>query len=161
MIGYRGQWRSNMVRLSITIGTALSSPGGQYVRIIHFFWKPNEEATSGPSNSPDVRFILQQGNQTSGGGGFPGSYLSPYNKEWARQYKVYSDKTYSLSTVGNTSVVLDKHYKKLRKNFDTNQPGGLGALYGWIPFVMFIYDTNVVADQPTISYYSRLSYTNF
>lgn len=139
-----------------------ATPLGQFVRIIHFFWKPSELTAAGDSNTPLPAQILQNANNT---GFVPlyGLYLSPYNVEWSKQYKIWSDKTYSVSTVGNTSVIIDKGYKKLSKTFTCLQPnqGTTTYLYDWIPYVMFIYDSDNTEDHPTINYYSRMNYINF
>lgn len=162
LIGYKGMWKTIKANWSIMVNPEVTPALGQFVRILLFFWKPNELSRDGTSNVPTIDVILQQNNQApNGNAGYSGTYLSVYNKEWGKQYKILFDKTYALSTVGQTSVVLDKTYRKLRKVFQCLQPGQVGGLYDWSPWVAFIYDTPGNSFKPQISFYSRMGYINF
>lgn len=164
IIGYKGMWKNLRVQLSLAYNNTGANNLPQFVRIIHFLWKPNAVTDMSSNNTPQVGQILQDGNQVSSVPGFGsvGSYLSPYNKEWAQQYKILDDTRFVLTLNGWNNGQLIKFSKRLNKVFQTLQPGGqYTGLYSNQPYVLFISNQSVVADQPIINYYSRLTYTSF
>lgn len=159
MIGYKGMWKTSLHRIALTC----SANNPNILRVIHFFWKPNEFTGGAASNGPGVGQILQQGNAGSSYivNGTSTAFLSPYNLEWSACYKIIHDETYTLTNSGWNQVQINKTRKKLNHSFRCNQPNGPSYLYGWTPYVMFVSNYNASADQPAIQYYHRLGYVNF
>ena len=170
MIGYKGMWKGHFHRISLKAGAAAP---GQYVRVIHFLWKQSDLSPTGAVDAPNVGTILQNtvGNPQASAQTTYSQYtfLSPYNLQWAKRYTILSDNLYSLSTVGHTSVTIDKRKLALRSGFrviyntdEEEEPAATtNTLTGMTPYVMFITDQNTVANLPSITYYSRLSYINY
>lgn len=161
MIGYKGQWKSLVLRLSHMISQSVLT-AGSFMRVIVFFWKPPEALfTTGTLNTPSYNQILQDGNQAFTANGHLGTYLSPYNREWARSYKILFDKTYALTLTGSTGLILDKTYKKLRQTFMSHDPQNTAGLYTWVPYILFISNSAVDTEQPITNVYTRMTYVNF
>lgn len=165
MIGYKGYWKGHFHRIALQVGTTPC-----FIRVIHFLWKQSEVSPSGVADYPTLNSILQNsvgyGTAVNPFSNNQYTYLSPQNLQWAKQFKLLQDDTYKLTTVGNSQ--LEQHKKKLALNSsfrmdyiaDEQDEGG-SNMTGYIPYVMFISSVNTVAAQPSITYYSRLSYVNY
>lgn len=166
LIGYKGQWRSHTYRLGIDTELTAASPTGQigiFWRIIFFMWRPNEMTPSGIGNAPTALQILQAGNVTSPVPTGAQLIFSPYNKEWAKQYRIWSDKTYAISIQGSTQIIVDKGHRKMRKTFQALQPNGPGGVYDQVPYCLLISSqfSGGGMVETALSIYNRMTYTNF
>lgn len=168
MIGYKGNWKNHFHRIALRAGTLAP---GQYVRVIHFLWRQSDISPTGAIDTPTIGVILQN---TVGIGAAAAttstsqySFLSPYNLQWAKRYKILQDDIYSLSTIGHTSVTINKKKLALKATFkvefstDEEELPQSNTITGMTPYVLFLTDQNVVANMPSITYYSRLSYINY
>jgi len=155
-IGYKGVWKSYTHRMSLN-RPAQITPTDTFLRVIVFIWKPSELTYAGNPNTPAIHQILDNGLSSTA---TSFTYLSPYSREWSKQYTILYDKTFTIAQY-QTELVLDKAYKKLHKSFTAFAPIETGAtLTSNVPYVYFISDNDVVNDQPIIKYWPRLSYTN-
>lgn len=169
IIGYRGNWKGHFHRIALAVGTTPC-----FVRVIHFLWRQADLSAynTGNLDGPSLNCILQNSPSISTPGPFVNTqytFLSPYNLQWAKQYKILHDEIYALSTVGHTQVHINKKKLALSASFrvlyatdEESLPSNANnTLTGMIPYVMFLTSVNTVAAQPSITYYSRLKYTNF
>lgn len=155
LIGYKGKWNSYQYRCSLS--RASLTPTDSFVRMISFIWKPSELTGSGAPNDPTIFQILDNGLSATAD---QFTYLSPYSREWAKQYRIIADKTYTVAQ-GQTELVLDKFYKKMHIPFTAFAPIETGTtLTSNVPYIFFIWSTGTAATQPVINFWPRLSYTN-
>lgn len=137
-IGDSVKAKSSFVRYTLTRGAADS-----FVRVIHFIWKSNDipQAT-------DVLAVASGGQQT----------VSPLNRDNGRTLRIIHDRLYTLGS-GQDQLQVEKWSKKM---YFTNKYDSDGATTTSINgyYVLFVSDQTVAANQPTINYYHRLSYTD-
>jgi hypothetical protein len=138
--------KNNYLRFTLTRGLTDS-----FVRVIMFWWKAVQIAAAPGTATPQTPDVLQ----TAPVPGF--QYLAPINKDQGRNVKVIYDRTFTLGT-GESQIQVEKVYRQFKYVTTEFQQSAIYANKNQL-YILFI-GSEVLANQPTVSYYNRLTYTD-